>query len=161
MTQYTLLDPITGTLKKVHVSNLTRNLQPNVILLRGDVPIGIITHGDIVLFCRQCTHIILSQCQKELPSEIYATLDLVDKWLEDPRHVSNEELKQAAETCDDFIPIVSVAATVARTAIAGAIVGDEQALGTVARSVAQSAYGAGFFYKEQACWLVDHLKSNQ
>ena len=134
MTQYTLLDPLTGASKTLYASELTRNLTVNVILLREDEHIGIITHRDLVSFCRWCAGRALSQCQTVLP-EARAALELVDKWLLDPDSVSNEELNRAAETA--------------------------RAARNVARAARAAAGAADVSFEAQARWLVEHLRSAQ
>ena len=133
MTRYTLLNPFTGGTSTVAASELTHHMRVNHILLRGDEHIGIITHHDVVSFCRWCVEKTLDQrmVPPEVYPEVYTALGLVDKWLIDPVSASSEELKQAAAAAD------------------------------VAGSATWAAYAAGVSWKAQAQWLVEHLRSAQ
>jgi len=153
-TQYTLLDPITGRCGTLSKTLLTRNLQLNAILLEDGEHVGIITHRDLVSFCRWCADQVLARCQT-VPPEAHAALDLVDKWLEDPDSVSNEELNAAAEAAW----AVDTNAEVARVAWAAADAAEAAAHATAA--AAEIADYAEVSYEAQAQWLVEHLRSAQ
>lgn len=149
MVQYTLLDPLTGDTHTLCERDLTRNLRLNVILLRGDEHVGIVTHQDIVLFCRWCAGPRLSRC-RTIPPEARTVLKLVDKWLVDPGSVSSEELNQVA------LAAWAVADAAQTAIVAWAAV--DAARGADAADIAQNA---GISYQAQAQWLLEHLRSAQ
>jgi len=129
-------------------------MRVNHILLRGDEHIGVITHRDVVSFCRWCVEKTLAQCHT-VPPEVYTALGLVDKWLIDPGSASSEELKQAAAAADVACPgAVAARAAWAASSAAGAA--------DVAGSAAWAANNsAGVSFEAQAQWLVEHLRSAQ
>lgn len=182
MPQYTLLDPLTGSMSKATAQVLTRRLQVNRILLLGEAPIGIITHRDIVLFNRWCAGQILSQrCHRRtklVPSEAMTALALVDRWSIDPNSVSNEELERASKAAAVAAAVVVVgsrtnaagdvthaayaAAGVAYTASdAAQAAADVAHATTYAIHAARHAKAAGVSFETQARWLVQHLRSSQ
>jgi len=165
MTRYTLLDPITGDASMVAVSELTQQLRVNHILLRGEEPIGIITHRDVVFFCRWCLEKTLAQRQTvpSVPSKVYpeayTAVGLVDKWLEDPDSVSSEELKQASDAAWSVGPGPAGCGWAAASAAdAASVAADADGAAAVA---ARSADRAEVSFEAQAQWFVEHLKSNQ
>jgi len=190
MTQYTLLNPLTGASKTLSKTFLTRSLELNVILLRGDEHVGIITHRDLVTFLRWCADQVLSRCQT-VPPETRTALDLVDKWLVDPGSVSNEVLWAAADavgpervgggaswTAQAAAKAAKAAGTAAKAAAwaardvanAAAQAADAAWAADDARAAADAvgpARAAAWTaqvevsYEAQAQWLVEHLRSAQ
>ena len=160
MIQYTLVDPMTGELLSLPETELTRNLQLNVILLQEDEHIGIITHRDLVSFCRWCAGRALSQC-RTAPSEAWATLNLVDKWLVDPGSVSNEELDRAAWAAALAAAEAAEAAAEAAAGAAARAAGVAALAAEVAEVAARDAEAADVSFEAQAQWLVEHLRSAQ
>lgn len=161
MTQYTLLNPHTGVSKTLPKIRLTRSLELNAILLEDGEHIGVITHHDLVSFNRWHAGLVLSRRQT-VPPEVHAALELVDKWLVDSKSVSSEELTQAADAVDIAEVAWAVwaarsatdAAWAARTAGYAAAVAEDAALVAAVGPAVASC-------KEQAQWLVDHLRSAQ
>lgn len=153
MTRYTLLNPLTGNTLTAAACELTHHLRVNHILLHAGKHIGIITHRDVVSFCRWCVEKTHAQCHTR-PLEVYAALGLVDKWLIDPGSVSSEELKQAAAAAYAACP-GDVAARAAWAASSAAGAAD------VAGSAAWAANSAGVPFEAQAQWLVEYLKPAQ
>jgi len=171
--KYTLLNPLTGAAALVDASGLTRELQVNRILLLSGEHVGIITHRDLISFCRWCAGVAIARC-KTVPPEAHAALALVDKWLVDPKSVSNEELSQAADAAYTAAAEAVAAwadATAARAAEAAGVVADaiwaadaDAAAADAADAVwasARSAARADVSFEAQAQWLVDHLRSAQ
>lgn len=170
MTQYTLLNPHTGVSKTLPKIRLTRSLEINDILLEDGGHVGIVTHHDLVSFNRWYAGLVLSRRQT-VPSEVHAALELVDKWLVDPKSVSSEQLTQAAEVAD--IAEVAWAVWAARSAAEAAWAA--RSAGYAAADAAWAAVDADAedaalvaavgpavaSCKEQAQWLVDHLRSAQ
>ena len=93
---YTLIDPVTGEQSALSEIELTRNLRINCILLRGDEHLGIITHRDLVSFSRWCAGGVPAQLEDESDQRVTHALHLVDRWLEDEKSVTSEELEAAA-----------------------------------------------------------------
>lgn len=173
MTQYTLLNPHTGVSKTLPKIRLTRSLELNAILLEDGEHVGIVTHYDLVSFNRWYAGLVLSRHQT-VPPEAHAALELVDKWLVDPKSVSSEQLTQAADVVD--IAEVAWAVWAARSAADAA-----WAARTAGYAAADAAWAAWVAVdadaedaalvaavgpavascKEQAQWLVDHLRSAQ
>jgi len=165
--KYTLLNPLTGAAALVDASGLTRELQVNRILLLSGEHVGIITHRDLISFCRWCAGVAIARCQT-VPPEAHASLALVDKWLIDPAAVSNEELSQAAAAAE----AAYVEAADAEAADAAAVAADttwaaaeaayiEAAVAEAVWASARSAARADVSFEAQAQWLVDHLRSAQ
>lgn len=168
MSQFTLLDPFTGASRVLNdEEDLTRWLQLNVILLRGDEHVGIIMHRDLVSFCRWCAEQVLSEYQAA-PTEAHIALTLVDQWLIDPGSVSNEELNGAADAASaadaaDASRVTWPAGLQLRAAARAAEAAARPARSAAKAAVAANAahYSVGVPYSELIQWLVEHLKSNQ
>ena len=152
MTQYTMVDLVTGQQTTLSEINLTRKLAPNCILLAGQEHIGIITHRDLVVFTRWCVGEMLTRSGHEPDQRAVHALVLVDRWLEDQQSVTPEELKDTAEAvwaAGAARAAAEAAWSAARTAwSAGAAVW-----------AAGAAEDYGLSYKSQAQWLVQHLQS--
>ena len=155
MTRYTLLNPLTGNTLTAAACELTHHLRVNHILLHAGKHIGIITHRDVVSFCRWCAEKTLAQRQA-VPPEVYVALALVDKWLIDPGSVSSEELSAAGEAAWD----VATDTETARVAWATAVATDAETH-DAAGSAAWAANSAGVPFEAQAQWLVKYLKPAQ
>lgn len=159
MAQYTLIDPVTGDSSTACDEDLTRYLQLNVILFRGNEHVGIITHRDLVSFCRWCAEKTLAQYQTVTP-EAHIALELVDRWLIDPGSVTSEDLYQVAEAAWAAARTARTAALAARAA-AWAAFAARGFPGASARDASRGAKTAGVSYEDQALWFVEHLKSSQ
>ena len=163
---YTLIDPVTGEQRTLPEIDLTRNLRINCILLREDEHLGIITHRDLVVFARWCAGVTLARLRGEPPQSVVNALCLVDRWLDDVRSVSSEELSTAADAARAAAREAAVAAWSAWAAAREAAVAAARA----ARAAADAAGAAGFAraagaaaasYETQERWLVEHLQSGK
>ena len=155
MIWYAIIDPVTGQRRTLSETELTRNLEINCILLRGDEHIGIITHRDLVVFARWCAGVTLARLRDETPQRVTHALHLVDRWLEDERSVSNEELKAAAADAGD------AAAWAAADAAAWAAAGTAVAAAADAAWAAAGTARVAASYETQARWLVQHLQTGK
>ena len=177
MTEYTLINPITGLSKIVQEYDLTRKIASNDILFRENEHIGIVTHRDLVVFVRWLAAEILARAKGTPAPETQYALILVDRWLEDQQSVSNEELKAAA----DAAQIADAAARAASRAAAKSRWDAAQAAWAAARTAETAAWADGAAaraawtadaaawadgaaaeiasYEAQARWLVQHLQS--
>ena len=149
---YTLIDPVTGEQRTLPEIDLTRNLRINCILLREDEHLGIITHRDLVVFARWCAGVTLARLRGEPPQSVVNALCLVDRWLDDVRSVSSEELSTAADAARAAAREAAVAAARAARAAADA---------AGAAGFARAAGAAAASYETQARWLVEHLQSGK
>lgn len=135
-------------------------LYANRMLLRGDEPVGIITHRDIILFCRWCAEQAHSRYQN-VPPEARAALTLVDRRLIDPGSVSCEELKEVSTAAWDVSRYSAATwAVVAAARVAWAVAEAADAAWT-ATLVSVAAEAAGVSYEDQVQWLVEYLKLSQ
>jgi len=163
MTQYVLVDPVTGEQTTLSEAELTRNLQLNCILLQGREHIGIITHRDLVSFSRWCAGEALARSGREPDQSVTHALSLVDRWLEDEKSITSEELEAAAWAAR----VARAAAWAARAAWAAAAAdaGATWAAAEAARAAGAAARAAraaeATSYEVQAKWLVEHLQSGK
>jgi hypothetical protein len=84
MTQYALLNPIIGESHKLSEEVLTQNMRSGWILLRGRKHICIITHRDIVTFCRWSAGVLEPRMTLPPTPLSLQALQLADQCLEDP-----------------------------------------------------------------------------
>jgi len=157
MSQYTLLNPFSGETMGTSARELTRNLEINRILIFGDVPVGIITHRDLVSFSRWCAGQVLSQHQT-VPPRARAALTLVDRWLVDPDSVSSEELNRATRDTGRVAAWDVWAAVQTATDAANAAA---YVAGCAVRTAGASAYADDVSFEAQAQWFQEHLRSAQ
>ena len=155
MAQYTLIDPVTGEQSTLGEIELTRNIRLNCILLRDQKHLGIITHRDLVSFSRWCAGEMLARSGRKPDQRTVHALVLVDRWLEDERSLSNEELEAAAGAS-----WAAWAAAAAGAAGAAADAAEAAARASwAAWAAAEAARTAS--YEAQAQWLVEHLQSGK
>ena len=150
MSSYALIDPVTGRQWTLLEDRLTRNLRLNCILLQDGKHIGIITHRDLVVFTRWCAGEMLTRLVDEPDLKVTHTLTMVDRWLEDERSLSNEELEAAADAAWAAALSARTAARTAEAAWAAQAAADAAAELTLAAS-----------YEAQAQWWVEHLQSGK
>ena len=134
MSSYALIDPVTGRQWTLLEDRLTRNLRLNCILLQDGKHIGIITHRDLVVFTRWCAGEMLTRLVDEPDLKVTHTLTMVDRWLEDERSLSNEELEAAADAAWAASRAAAEAAAWADGAAAGAARAAARADGAAARA---------------------------
>jgi len=159
MHQYTLIDPVTGEQTTLSELELTRNLQLSCILLRGNEHLGIITHRDLVAFARWCAGETLTLLVDEPDLKVTHALSLVDRWLENEKSVTSEELVAAAYdartatmAADRAAEAASWTTTMAADRAAEAAVWAARTAQTAARATS---------YEVQTQWLVEHLQSGK
>ena len=182
MARYTLIDPVTGQQTSLSEAELTRNLRISCILLRGDEHLGIITHRDLVSFSRWCADEALARSGREPDQRTVHALVLVDRWLEDERSLSNEELEAAAGAswaawaaaaagaAGAAADAAEAAARASWAAWAAAEAADAARAAAEAAEAAARASRAAWAaaeaartasYEAQAQWLVEHLQSGK
>jgi len=159
--QYTLIDPVTGRQTTLFEAELTQNLQLNCVLLQGREHLGIITHRDLVIFTRWCAGKILARLKCEPDHTVTHALSLVDRWLENEKSITSEELVAAAFDAWD----AGATARAAARATAWAAARAAWAASDVARATVHATWAAratwAVSYEAQAQWLVEHLQSGQ
>jgi len=158
---YTLIDPITGQQTTLSEVELTQNLAPNYILLQGREHIGIITHRDLVAFARWCAMEAIARAKGTSTPEAQYALTLVDRWLEDEKRVTPEELEAVAEVAWAAVDAADAARAIWAAADAAWAAARAARAIWVAADVARSAEDRGLSYKSQAQWLVEHLQSGK
>ena len=177
MPEYTLINPVTGKRWFVPVDGLTRELRLNCILFRGDEHLGIITHRDLIAFTRWCISKILALLEGEPDQRMVHALALVDRWLEDEKSVTPEELEacrlktQAASgaawsaTRD---PRTHGPASVSFARAVDTIWHAIEAVGNDANAASSASLASVRVtqcphtpYEAQAQWLVEHLRSGK
>ncbi len=177
--QYTMVDPVTGKRKSFSACDLTGNLQMDCVLFRGDEHIGIITRRDLVFFTWWCASETLTQVKGAPDQRVTSILAMVERWLEDEKSVSSEELKAATDAAWVAARVASAArpsawaaawtgaahAAAARAAWAAAWTGAAHAAAEAAAcaaGAAGAARAAGYIsYEVQVQWLVEHLQSGK
>jgi len=177
MPKYTLIDPATGRQWTLSELKLTRNLQIGYLLLRGNEHLGIITHRDLVIFIRWCAGEMLKLLVDEPDLKVTHALSLVDRWLEDERSLSNEELKDAAEAAAQAAWAAARASWAAHIAAqtaawaahaaaqtaswAATMAADRAAEAAVWAARAAGAAAGATSYEVQAQWFEQHLQSGK
>ena len=160
---YTLINPVTGQRWPLLKNNLTRNLMPNCIFLQDGEHLGVVTHRDLVVFVRRCvSEVLVAQLVDEPDQSLIHVLGLVDRWLEDEKSVTPEELKAASKTaetsaCTTDQPSLTIWIAMQLSRAAADIAWADWC---AARS-SEYAYRAGFSYETQAQWLVEHLQQSE
>ena len=81
----------TGETNEFQLEHMSRWLRVNGVVSSDGVPVGLITHWDLVFFTRTWAE----KLQKGNNPQAQAALRLVDQWLQDPSSVSKEELLTA------------------------------------------------------------------
>jgi len=172
MARYTLIDPVTGEQHTLSELELTQNIRLNCILFRDQEHLGIVTHRDLVLFARWCTNETLARLKGEPNQRVAHALSLVDRWLEDEKSVTSEELEAAARAAawaaapaiTDAAPLVAFVAartatwTAQAAAQRAAVYGDGASNAAMATSQVSRDYTS---YEAQAQWWVEHLQSGK
>ena len=170
MARYTLIDPVTGEQHTLSELELTRNIQIGCILLQGQEHVGIITRRDLVAFARWCAGKILARLKCEPDHTVTHALSLVDRWLEDERSVTSEELEAAQDAAWDAGSAAWVAADAAARATAdawAAAAGAARAAASAACAAADATAAAwtaaagAISYEVQAQWWVEHLQTGK
>lgn len=156
MTQYTLLDPVTGYQRPVSALGLIQNIRLNCIILRDGEHLGIITHRDLVLFTRWCAGEMMVRLKGKPDQSAVHVLRLVDKWLEDERSVTSKELEAARNAAWAARTIASLAAAQAAWAALTIAQPHEAVWAAEAASAATRGWVS---YETQVQWLVEHLQS--
>ena len=164
MVQFTLIDPVTGKQWNVNKAGLTRELRLNCILLRDGEHLGIITHRDMVAFTRWCADEMLARLRHKPDQKVTHALTLVDRWLEDEKSVTNEELEAARNTTWAARNVAKRLGTArAAEAIWAAICTiqsvytSESAADATDAAARNATWYAKTSYEAQAQWLVEHL----
>lgn len=161
-TLYTLINPVTGQRWTLLKDKLTRNLMSNCIFLQDGEHLGVVTHRDLVVFARRCvSEALVAQLVDEPDQSLIHVLGLVDRWLEDEKSVTPEELYAASKTAAAAVSpdqpswTAWAAMQLSRAAADIAWV----AWGAVRSS--EYAHRAGFSFETQAQWLVEHLHQSE
>lgn len=170
MAKYILIDPVTGKRWILTETMLTQNLHLNCILLQDEEHLGIITHRDLVAFSRWCAGKILARLKDEPDLRITHALALVDRWLEDEKSVTPEELEVARKDARDVwtaesavLELAEYSAAVAESTVL-IVARDADAtaeVAWVATWAAENAFAVRISYEAQAQWLVEHLQSGK
>lgn len=157
--QYTLVNPITGESHQLSEEVLTQNMRSGWLLLRGGEHIGIITHRDIVTFCRWSAGVLEPRMTLPPTPLSLQALQLADQWLDDP-----ESLPVSGRAFLTDLPgdISNVWSTESIMTSPGRAIANASCSSEIAADLAWVLdYHAIIKYGAQAQWLIEHLKSNQ
>ncbi len=165
MTEYTLINSVTGLNKTIHENDLTRKITSNDILIRENENIGIITYRDLVLLARWCFNEMMSHASIDsVPSEATQILEYVDQWLIDEKSINLDVLEElvlpstfSQARYNRHLQYVAfdIACDIAWIIVKIKFDWHHQSL----EHVVIRAANFGVSYQQQAQWLVEHLRS--